>query len=105
MVDTRTLTGRRRLHVDRFSEKLNTPVQGSAADGTKLALAYLWETRHEAPYARPLFTVHDEIVIKAQDGHQEQAEYWLRTTMERAMEQAVPGIPILAETKISKTWG
>lgn len=105
MVDTRTLTGRRRLHVDRFSEKLNTPVQGSAADGTKLALAYLWETRHEAPYARPLFTVHDEIVIRAQDGHQEQSEYWLRTTMERAMEQAVPGIPILAETKIGKTWG
>jgi DNA polymerase I len=104
-IETRTLTGRRRLNVDRFSEKLNTPVQGSAADGTKLALARLWETRHEAPGAQPLFAVHDEIVVRAKDGQQEHAEWWLRTTMESAMAETVPGIPIVAETKVSKTWG
>src|SRR5262249_14556045 len=42
-IETRTLAGRRRLGVGRFTEKLNTPVQGTGADGLKLALALLWE--------------------------------------------------------------
>src|SRR5262249_50919120 len=47
--DTRTLAGRRRLKVGRFTEKLNTPVQGTGADGLKLALALRWERRGQAP--------------------------------------------------------
>src|SRR5262249_44455522 len=36
-IETRTLAGRRRLDVDRFTFKANTPVQGTGADGLKLA--------------------------------------------------------------------
>jgi DNA polymerase-1 len=50
-VDTRTLASRRRLGVSRFTMKLNTPVQGTGADGLKLAL--IWERCHEAPRAFP----------------------------------------------------
>ena len=57
--ETRTLLGRRRVvEPDRegkpkFTERLNAPVQGSAADILKLALAGLEETREEHLSARP----------------------------------------------------
>src|SRR5262249_49776645 len=57
-VDTRTLAGRRRLAVARFTEKLNTPVQGTGADGLKLALALLWERRGQCPGTFPVLAVH-----------------------------------------------
>jgi len=47
--ETRTLTGRRRMDVQRLTDRLNAPVQGTAADGLKLALALLWERRSECP--------------------------------------------------------
>src|SRR4029450_7202775 len=64
-VETRTLTGRRRLDVARYSEKLNSPVQGTGGDGLKLALALLWERRDQAPGAFPVLAGHDEIVLEA----------------------------------------
>jgi DNA polymerase-1 len=42
---TRTLTGRRRMDVERLTDCLNAPVQGTGADGLKLALVLLWERR------------------------------------------------------------
>jgi DNA polymerase-1 len=41
-METRTLTGRRRTNVESLTDRLNAPVQGTAADGLKLALALLW---------------------------------------------------------------
>src|SRR5262249_25344409 len=59
--ETRTLAGRRCL-LDRDAYdtfRLNAPVQGTGADGLKLALALLWERRHEAPGACVVLVVHD----------------------------------------------
>ena len=65
--ETRTLTGRRRTGVTKFTERLNSPVQGTGADGLKLALAYLLERRHECPRAQPILAVHDEIVVECDE--------------------------------------
>jgi DNA polymerase-1 len=48
-LETRTLTGRRRLLTRENPDtwRLNTPVQATGADGLKLALALLWEWRAE----------------------------------------------------------
>jgi DNA polymerase-1 len=70
-IDTRTILGRRRLGVKHFSEKLNTPVQGSGADGLKAALANLWYRQDECPGAFPVLIVHDEIVVECDAGKQE----------------------------------
>ena len=43
---SQSLMGRMR-RVGRFTEKINHPVQGTAADGMKMALALLWERRDE----------------------------------------------------------
>lgn len=48
---TRTLAGRRRRNIERFTEKLNSPVQGTGADMIKLAMGLVFETRAEIPSA------------------------------------------------------
>src|SRR6185436_6147719 len=72
-VDTRTLGGRRRVGVTRFTEKLNTPTQGTGADGLKRALALLWERRAACPDAFPVLLVHDEIVVECDEARQDEA--------------------------------
>ena len=37
--ETRTFIGRRRVDVEKLTDRLNTPVQGTGADDLKLALA------------------------------------------------------------------
>ena len=60
-IETRTLRGRRRLGIRSYTDGANTPVQGSAADGFKLAVAQLYKDRHAHPEARVIGVVHDEI--------------------------------------------
>jgi DNA polymerase-1 len=103
-VETRTIAGRRLLGVKGFNEKLNTPVQGSGADGLKLALALLWERRVQAPGAFPIMAVHDEIVIEADAAQAEEAQAWLKTAMMDAMMPLAEPVPVEVECSIGRTW-
>ncbi len=103
-VDTRTVTGRRRLGVERFTEKLNTPVQGSAADGMKAALGLLWETRHQSPSAAPVLVVHDEIVVECDRGEAEQTREWVRSAMRAGMETVLHRVPAEVEAIVCSDW-
>jgi DNA polymerase-1 len=105
-VDTRTLTDRRRLNVARFTEKLNTPVQGTGADGIKLALALLWERRDQCPGAFPVLAVHDEIVVECDQADADKVGVWLRQAMLDGMAPLIDPVPV--EVKVSepaRTWG
>jgi DNA polymerase-1 len=106
---TRTLTGRRRQGVRSPNEHLNAPVQGTAADGMKLALALLWERRNDCPGAVPVLAVHDEIVIECDADKAEEAKEWLVRIMEDGMDAIVnkeePHVPIEVEASIVETWG
>jgi DNA polymerase-1 len=104
IVDTRSLAGRRRLGVGRFTEKLNTPVQGSGADGLKAALALLWETRHECPSAMPVLCVHDEIVLECDASEAGRARDWLVGCMERGMQTVLTQVPVVVEAKVIRDW-
>lgn len=104
-VERRTLTGRRRLNVERFTEKLNTPVQGTGADGLKLALALLWETRDRVPGAAVVLAVHDEIVVEVDAGTADTVAGWLKTCMIEAMAPLIDPVPVEVEVKVGKTWG
>jgi DNA polymerase I len=107
--DTRTLTGRRRRDVRSYTEHLNAPVQGTAADGMKMALALLWERRDECPEAVLILVVHDEIVLECDEGDAEKALAWLKKAMVDGMDAAVnatePHVPIEVEATVSHTWG
>jgi DNA polymerase-1 len=104
-IDTRTLTGRRRQGVVRYSDKLNTPVQGTGADGLKLALALLWERRSACPGAFPVLAVHDEVVVERDAAQADAVTAWLRTAMLDAMAPLVEPVPVAVEVRAGPTWG
>jgi len=109
--ETRTLAGRRRVGVTRFTEWVNAPVQGTGADGLKLALALLSERREECPGAVPVACVHDEIVVECHEDQDEKVSAWLEKVMIEGMEEVLngsevvgPRVPVEVETHIDKTW-
>jgi DNA polymerase-1 len=104
-IDTRTLAGRLRRNVTRFTEKLNTPVQGTGADGLKRATALLWERRGECPGAFPVLFVHDEVVVEAPADAADSAAVWLKEAMLDGMAPLVDPVPVEVEATIGQTWG
>lgn len=90
--EVHTLGGRRRvLRVSKTDGKgkaypnktdaLNTPVQGSGADGLKTAISLLWHRRNECPNVVPVIFCHDEIVLEAPEAEASEAMTWLRDCM------------------------
>jgi DNA polymerase-1 len=105
VTETRTRAGRRRLGVGRFTEKLNTPVQGTGADGLKLALALLWERQAACPSAVPVLCVHDEIVMECDASEVEAATTLLRRAMADGMQPLLPRVPVgESEIKVCADW-
>jgi DNA polymerase-1 len=104
-IETRTLAGRRRANVQRFTEKLNFPVQGTGADGLKAALALLWERREQIPTAFPVLVVHDEIVIECDEDQAGAAGDWLKAAMIDGMEPLIAPVSVGVDVKVGRTWG
>jgi len=104
-VNTRTLANRRRLRVASYPEALNTPIQGTGADGLKLALAQLYEKRGLCPTARIVACVHDEIVVEVPQADAEKAALWVNGIMVAAMVEIVgESVPIKVDTQIGTDW-
>jgi len=104
LCETRTLAGRRRLSIDAFTKKVNTPVQGTAGDGMKGALALLWKTRDRCPSAAPVVCVHDEIVVECDVEEAERVRDWLIECMVRGMGVFLPHVPVAVDAAIINNW-
>jgi DNA polymerase-1 len=104
-LETRTLAGRRRLAVAKFTEALNTPVQGTGADGLKLALTRLFASRDEAPNTRLIAVVHDEILAECPETDAEATAEWLARHMTTAMQELVGDVvPITVDVTRGSSW-
>jgi DNA polymerase-1 len=105
--ESRTVLGRRRLFDDKtpYTHRLNSPVQGSEADGAKQAMALLWERRDQCPGAFPVLFVHDEIVVEAEEGKADAAAAWLKEAMVDGMAGVLDPVPCDVEVKAARTWG
>jgi DNA polymerase-1 len=103
-VTTRTLAGRWRIGVEKFSEKLNTPTQGTGADGLKLALALLWERCNECPNSFPIIACHDELVAEAPEEEAAQAKEWVERAMIDGMSWLIHPVKTEVEAKICENW-
>lgn len=101
---TRTFLGRTRQRVTRFSEKLNSPVQGTGADILKLALARLWEDRAAVPSAVPVLAVHDEIVMEVEMEEAAACKEWLQRHMETAGTEMLTDVPVVVDAAIVADW-
>jgi DNA polymerase I len=112
---TRTLSGRLRLLDKEYRRgqwrvkpqlRLNTPIQGSAGDGFKYAVALLWERRRECSGdPKVVNLVHDEIVVEIDEEHVEAGKIWLERCMIDGMaEVAGPAVPVAAEICVNDRW-
>ncbi len=84
----------------------NTPIQGSSADMTKLALYYIYNEieKNYNDTVKIVMTVHDQIDTICK---QEIAEEWkekMTELMEKAANVIIPNKLLKADTNISKTW-
>jgi DNA polymerase-1 len=105
--ECRTLAGRRRLLDAQtpYTHRLNSPVQGTEADGAKLAMALLWERRGQCPGAFPVLFCHDEIVVEADAGQADTAAAWLKQAMLNGMAPLLNPVPVEVEVRTARTWG
>ena len=94
-----TLTGRLRGKVG-FSQSRNTPFQGLAADGAKLALWGLYRSGF-----RSVAFVHDEVLIELpiESDHTEAASRIDRILCE-SMEELTGAVPVACEYALSDRW-
>ena len=103
---THTLGGRRRLNVTKFTEKLNTPVQGTGADGLKAGIALCYERRSQInSEARPVAYVHDEILMETPERSAEDVSRWIAKNMQDGMSHFLKDVPVLVEPLVIPNWG
>ena len=94
-----TLTGRVRAGVS-YCEARNTPFQGLAADGAKLALWNLWKAGFKV-----VAFIHDEIVCEVlTDGAEEQLACMSRIMCDSMAEVLQCDIPVEVEGHLSERW-
>jgi len=96
------------MDVQKLTDRLNAPVQGTAVDGLKLAL--LWERRNECPGAVPVLVCHDEIVIECDAEHAADVKAWLEKAMVEGMDAVINDrdevhVPVEVEGRIAGSWG
>ncbi|HLD96624.1 MAG TPA: DNA polymerase [Patescibacteria group bacterium] len=83
----------------------NTPIQGTSADITKMALVNLRQRiRKEGLAAVPIHTVHDEIVVEAPVSEAEQTAKIVKEEMERAGEILLKKVPVKVDVVVSDIW-
>jgi DNA polymerase I-like protein with 3'-5' exonuclease and polymerase domains len=84
----------------------NTPFQGLAADGAKLAAYRLIKEEEQVGYSLVNF-VHDEFLFEFPDlgGYVDKSkvDYVLKVMCEE-MEKLTPGVPIAGEYTVAKSW-
>lgn len=105
ITESRTLSGRRILYREPpgITGLLNIPVQGTAADIVKKALAML------VPVTKRLggsiiATVHDEILLEVPESAAQEAAHELKSMMEAAGAYYLKRVPVVAETLIADSW-
>ena len=87
-----------------FGERvaLNMPIQGTAADVMKLAMAAVWKRlRAERPAARLVLQVHDELIVECPEAEAEAVAGLLEEEMERVVHLSVP---LTAEAHWGRNW-
>jgi len=94
-----TISGRLRGHVG-FSQKANTPFQGLAADGNKLALFQLLRAGFQV-----CGFIHDEMLVLIPNGTDyTTAAEQVQQILASAMQELCPDIPISTEYLLASRW-
>jgi DNA polymerase-1 len=112
---TETWLGRRRSLPDiissdwrkkSFAERvaMNTPIQGTAADILKLALAKIVKGLSERPWLMPILQIHDEVLLEIPENKLNEAVEFVKSCMEAQPFEAFT-VPIIAEAAAGRRFG
>lgn len=85
-------------------EGKNTPVQGTSADITKIALYRTYLRLLDMPKIKMVNTVHDEIVAEAPIDLAEEAAYILKYEMEEAGKEFIHSVPVIVDSAAAHDW-
>lgn len=85
-----------------MTQRLNLPIQGSAAEGLKEALALLVEKVKDS--WRLVAVIHDEITLEVPEDEVEEAKNILEMCMVEGMKTIVKDIPIIVDISMSNNW-
>lgn len=83
----------------------NSPIQGTNADITKLAMVAVYNELKDAGYKSDMIIqVHDEIVVLARKDQAESVKEVVEGAMIRAASEIITKVPIKVESYISDAW-
>jgi DNA polymerase-1 len=107
-VDQSTLTGRLWAEIRVRNEAINAPVQGTAADVLKRAMALVYHRLKDFDDAYIVACIHDELLVECEEGEAEAVKEILEGAMLEAANEILnadePRIKIEVEANLSKTW-
>jgi DNA polymerase I-like protein with 3'-5' exonuclease and polymerase domains len=105
VTESRTLSGRRCVYSEEpfLTALLNIPVQGTAADINKKALALLVPAVKSLK-GKIVASVHDEIILEVEEDKAERAAFQLKSIMEKAGAYYLRFVPVIAEATIADSW-
>ena len=85
-----------------YAATLNHPIQGTGADGVKIAMVRLTPVLPDDAYL--ILQVHDELVVDCLERDAERVKHLMEKHMIEAMQPFLPDVPCLVDAKISKKW-
>jgi len=83
---------------------INFPVQGTAADGFKLALIEL-DKQLNGKDARIVHILHDEVIVEARKDIADVLAVTVKDVMEQAFKYVLPEVPMVVEPIVRDSWG
>ena len=100
--DIRSKDWSKRSYAERCA--LNTPIQGTAADILKIAIARILCGLPERPWLRPILQIHDELTFIVPENKLGEAVFFIKSCMEQTPFEGFD-VPLIAEAKAGKTFG
>jgi DNA polymerase-1 len=82
----------------------NYPVQGTAADGFKIALINL-DGQIAGKDARIVHILHDEVILEARADIADSVAVTVKNCMEKAFNDILLEVPFVVEPEIRDSWG
>ena len=96
----------RTLNVDKdanVNSLINFPVQGTAADGFKLALIEL-DKQLVGQNVSIVHVLHDEVIVEAREGIADVVAVTVKDIMEQAFNRMLPDVPMIVKPVIGDSW-
>jgi len=87
------------------NQSINTPIQGTAAQITLMALTKCHEAFKTNKYGRVLFTVHDSIVFEVKKAYLNASLDLIHNIMAKMPKELNTKLPLVAEIEIGKNYG